>query len=129
MTQAKKKLFRWFPAVVIMAIIFGLSAVPSNEMPRFGYWDTLVKKGGHTLGYGLLALAYWYGLRFDSRRVWLALLLTVFYALTDEFHQSFVSGRHSSWVDVLGFDGGGAAIALGLANWWRVKKKSPLKNE
>jgi VanZ family protein len=122
MTKAKKKLIRWFPAVVIMAIIFGLSTVPSNEMPSFGIWDTLVKKGGHILGYGLLALAYWFGLRFDSRRRWLALLLAVLYALTDEFHQSFVPGRHPSWVDALGFDGGGAAIALGLVNWWQVKK-------
>jgi VanZ family protein len=129
MTKAKKKLLRWFPAVVIMVIICGLSAIPSNEMPRFGVLDALVKKGGHMLGYGVLALAYWFGLRFDSRRVWLALLLAVLYALTDEFHQSFVPGRHPSWVDALGFDGGGAAIALGLVNWWQVKKKSPLKNE
>jgi VanZ family protein len=127
--MTKKTLLRWLPAVVIMAIIFGLSAVPSNEMTRFGFWDTLVQKGGHMLGYGVLALAYWYGLRFDSRRGWLALLLAVFYALTDEFHQSFVPGRHPSWVDALGFDSGGAAIALGLMNWFQVKKKSLGKGE
>ena len=81
------------------------------------------------LGYGLLALTYWYGLRFDNRRVWLVLLLAVFYALTDEFHQSFVPGRHPSWMDVLGFDGGGAAIMLGLVSWKQAKKKSLLKSE
>jgi len=125
----KKILFRWLPAVAIMAVIFGFSSVPSSEMPHFGFWDTLVRKGGHMLGYGLLALAYWYGLRFDNRRVWLVLLLAVFYALTDEFHQSFVPGRHPSWMDVLGFDGGGAAIMLGLVSWKQAKKKSLLKSE
>ena len=76
------------------------------------------------LGYGLLAFAYWYGLRFEKRRGWLALLFAVLYAVSDEFHQSFVPGRHPSWVDALVIDGSGAAIALGLANWWWVKKKS-----
>ena len=125
----KKTLLRWLPAIVVMTIIFGFSSVPSSEMPRFGFWDTLVRKGGHMLGYGLLALTYWYGLRFDNRRVWLVLLLAVFYALTDEFHQSFVPGRHPSWMDVLGFDGGGAAIMLGLVSWKQAKKKSLLKSE
>ena len=121
--MTKKTLLRWLPSVVMMAVIFGFSSVPSGEMPHFGFWDIFVRKSGHVLGYGLLALAYWYDLRFDRRRVWLALLLVVFYAFTDELHQSLVPGRHPSWVDVLGFDGGGAAIALGFVNWWRVKRK------
>ena len=81
------------------------------------------------LGYGLLALAYWYGLRFQKRRWWLALLFAILYAISDEFHQSFVPGRHPSWVDVLGFDGGGALIVLSLGNVWSVRKKRLLKTE
>jgi VanZ family protein len=125
----KKVLLPWLPAALMMTAIFGFSSIPSNEMPNFGLWDLVVKKGGHMLGYGLLALAYWYGLRFDKRRWWLAILLAILYSMTDEFHQSFVSGRHPSWVDVLVFDGGGAAIALGLANWRRARRKSILKSE
>jgi VanZ family protein len=49
--------------------------------------------------------------------------------MTDEFHQSFVPGRHPSWVDVLGFDGGGALIALSLGLGWLGRKKRPLKSE
>jgi VanZ family protein len=111
------RISRWLPAFLVMTVIFGFSATPSNDLPYFGFWDTLVKKGGHMLGYALLALSYWYGLRFEKRLWWLAWLLAVVYATTDEFHQSFVAGRHPSWVDVLGFDGGGAALALltGLA--------------
>jgi VanZ family protein len=112
-----------------MISIFGFSSIPANEMPNFGPSDLFVKKGGHMLGYALLALAYWNGLRFNKCRWWLALLFAVIYAAFDEFHQSFVPGRHPSWVDVLGFDGGGAAIALGLAYLWREKRIPPLSNE
>jgi VanZ family protein len=118
--MVKKNWFAWIPAILIMATIFGFSSVPSRSLPNFGTWDVLVKKGGHMLGYGLLALAYWTGLRFEKKRIWLALLMAVMYALTDEFHQSFVPGRHPSWVDALVIDTGGALIALGLAGWVRL---------
>jgi VanZ family protein len=101
----------------MMVVIFALSSITSQELPNFGLWDLLVKKGGHMLGYGLLALAYWYGIRLEKRRWWLALLFTLLYAATDEFHQSFVLGRHPSPVDV-GIDTVGAAIALGIDYWW-----------
>jgi VanZ family protein len=123
-----KMLFRWLPALLVMAAIFGFSSIPSSLMPDFGGWDTFVQKGGHVLGYGLLALAYWGGLRFEKRRGWLALLFAVIYALSDEFHQSFVPGRHPSLVDALVIDAGGAAAALGLVYWWRVKR-GLIKNE
>jgi VanZ family protein len=125
----RKNLLPWLPAVLMMAIIFGFSSLPSNEMPDLGLMDIVVQKGGHVLGYGLLASAYWFALRFDKRRWWLALLLTVIYAASDEYHQLFVPGRHSGWADVLIYDAGGAACALGLAYWVRLKKAFPDKNE
>jgi hypothetical protein len=54
---------RWLPSISIMVTIFAFSSIPSYEMPNFAWADTLVKKGGHMLGYGLLALAYMWGLR------------------------------------------------------------------
>jgi hypothetical protein len=125
----KKLILPWLPAVLMMAIIFGFSSLPSNEMPDLGIWDLVIQKGGHVLGYGLLALAYWVGLRFDKRRWWLALLLAMIYAVTDEFHQSFVPGRHPGWVDILVYDGGGAVTALGLAYWRRAKRDVAKKSE
>jgi len=95
-----------------MAGLFVFSSIPSDKMVHFGVLDLVVRKSGHILGYALLALADWYGLRFDKRRWWLALLLAMLYAITDEFHQSFVPGRIASWVDVLFFDTGGASLAL-----------------
>jgi VanZ family protein len=123
-----KKLLPWLPAILIMATIFSLSSIPSTVMPVFGTWDLLVKKGGHVLGYGLLAVSYWYGLGFKKRALLMTFVCTVVYALSDEFHQSFVLGRHPSLVDALVIDAGGAAIGLGLAYWWWVKR-GPIKNE
>jgi VanZ family protein len=119
-----KRFLSWLPALAVMLVIFGFSSIPSREMPNFGLWDLVVKKGSHMLGYGLLALACWYGLGFEKRLWWLALVLAVLYALTDEFHQSFVPGRHPSWLDVLGFDGGGAALALLVFSWVRKRMRS-----
>jgi len=125
----KKVLLPWLPAILMMAVIFGFSSIPSAEMPNYGFLDLVVQKGGHVLGYGLLALAYWVGLGFDKHVWWLALLFAVIYAVLDEFHQSFVPGRHTSWVDALVIDGGGAATALGLAYWGRVKRALSIKSE
>ncbi len=117
-----KKFLRWMPSVLIMGIVFILSSIPSQELPSFGLWDTLVKKGGHAIGYGILALSYWFALKWEKKRLCLALLLTMLYALSDEFHQSFVPGRNPSLVDVLGFDTGGALFALAWV-WWLRRKK------
>lgn len=102
----------WWPAVLIMLGIFVFSSRPSSALPNFGWADAIVKKGGHMLGFGVLALAYWRAWNWEPRRMLHALLLTLFYAGTDEFHQSFVVGRHASAADVVLFDGTGAALAL-----------------
>jgi VanZ family protein len=116
------KIWRWLPAIIVMTVIFGFSSITARDMPNFGLWDLIVKKGAHVLGYGLLALALWYSQGFDRRRWWLVLLLAVLYALSDEFHQSFVPGRHPSWVDALVIDGSGAGLGL-LAGWMVMTKK------
>jgi len=75
------------------------------------------------VGYGLLALAFWHALEWRSDRYWLAWLLAVLYAITDELHQSYVPGRHPSVWDVVIFDNLGALISLWAVNWWMNRKK------
>lgn len=117
------KFKRWIPALILMVAIFLFSSTPSKNLPNYGSWDLLVKKGGHVAGYSMLSAAFWYGFKFDPKKIWLAWVLAVLYAISDEFHQSFTPGRHPSWVDALGYDGGGAALGLAiLVNWFGARK-------
>jgi len=109
-----------------MVVIFIFSSQPSDSLPNFDWADTIVKKSGHVFEYGLLALSYWHAFKWDGRRRWLAWLLAVLYACTDEFHQSFVRGRHPSVWDVLVFDNLGALVSLWLADRY-FKQKRPDK--
>jgi len=105
-----------------MLAIFLVSAQPSSGLPNFDWADGLVKKGGHMIGYALLALSYWRALRFGQRKWWLAWGFAVLYAVTDELHQSFVPGRHPSLWDVLIFDNFGALISLWLAGLYKTQR-------
>ncbi len=115
---------RWGPSLLMMLGIFALSAQPASRLPEFGWIDYLVKKSGHVIGYGMLSLANWHGFRWERRRIWVAWLLAVLYAITDEIHQAFVPGRHPSLFDVLVFDGGGAALALFLGGFAQARRSS-----
>lgn len=107
-------LLRWLPAVVLMFIIFTFSSLPATRIPFFGAIDVLVKKSGHAIGYALLGLAYYYALppsRSAGFRWLIALLMAVLFALSDEYHQSFVDGRTSSLRDVA-IDTAGAGLSI-----------------
>jgi VanZ family protein len=118
---------RWGPALLMMAAIFGFSSIPSSEMLNFGLLDYIIKKGGHALGYGLLGLSFLRGLkggqpRLETRWYYIAWGMAVLFSATDEFHQSFVPGRHPAITDVI-IDAVGAALALFLAS--RYYKQKP----
>jgi len=115
---------KWIPAVFVMVIIFWFSSQPSSELPNFDWADKIVKKGGHMLGYALLAWSYWYAMHLQPHKRKLAWLLAILYALTDEYHQSFVTGRYPSAFDVLVFDNLGALSSLWITNLI-IKQKRP----
>jgi VanZ family protein len=67
--------------------------------------------------YAILCALFWQALGF--RRPGWAWSLTVLYAASDEFHQTFVPGRHG-WYGDLVVDATGALLAaLAL---WRVRR-------
>lgn len=112
---------RWFPALLMMTAIFYFSSQPGDNLPDFVDWDYLVKKSGHFIGYGLLALSCFYGLQYNKKYYWLAWLIAVLFSATDEFHQSFVAGRNASISDVIIVDNFGAIFALWLHFIYRSK--------
>jgi VanZ family protein len=115
---------------VMMGIIFILSSLPSSRIPYYGTIDTLIKKGGHAIGYGLLGLSYFYALPKRLSRFYrgiTALMMAVLFALSDEYHQSFVQGRTSSLTDIF-IDGIGATIALVLGTGYSSNSRSNSKS-
>ena len=109
-----------------MGLIFIFSSLPSDKIPYYGGIDILLKKGGHALGYGLLGLSYYYALPRSLSKLYrwfLAMTMTVLFALSDEYHQSFVEGRNSSLGDVA-IDSIGAAIALLLGVGYSSNSRS-----
>jgi VanZ family protein len=99
---------RWLPVLVWACVIFAFSSIPSLNS-GLGTWDYVLRKGAHMTEYAILALLL---VRATGSYVW-ALVFTVSYAATDEFHQTFVRGRHGSPIDV-GIDAVGALIGLAV---------------
>ena len=121
MPKTRSILVRWLPSVLVMSLIFLASATSGPDLPNWGPFDLLVKKGGHVMIYAVLAVSFWYamGWKLDLRR--LAWLLAVLYAATDEAHQLFTPGRHAWWLDVVIFDALGALFGLWLAGKIRLR--------
>ena len=98
---------RLVPPLALMGLIFFFSAQPDLGT-GLGVWDTILRKAAHMTEYGVLWWLWWRALGY--RRVGAAVAITLAYAATDEFHQTFVTDRHGTPVDVL-IDSVGASVA------------------
>ena len=106
---------RWLPVLAWAALIFALSSVPDLGT-GLGGWDTVLRKLAHAGEYAVLGALL---VRASGRRG-LAVGLGVAYAITDEIHQTFVTGRAGSPVDVA-IDAVG--ILLGVLLWMRLRSR------
>jgi VanZ family protein len=111
--------------LVWMALIFAVSGTPADRIPKVGAWDQLVKKGGHMLAYALLTILWLRPLtaRLPTRTAaFLACSIALLYAVSDEYHQTFVPGRNGNGVDVM-IDGVGVLGALLGWHWARRQRR------
>ena len=112
----KKALSHWLPVFLWAVVIFAFSTIPQIVVSQFFIWDFIAKKTAHISEYAILfALIF----RATNRSWILSFLLTMLYAVSDEFHQSFVPGRTATFFD-LGFDLSGANIASYII--WKLKQ-------
>jgi VanZ family protein len=104
------------PPLALMALIFYLSAQAGTE--EYSALEVVIRKLGHAGGYALLALAWWRafrGLMPSDRRVLAvvaAVAVSLAYAVSDELHQTSVTGRSGSPLDVLIDAVGITAVAI-----------------
>ena len=114
----------WVAVFGYMALIFVVSAL-SFHAPLFRnvqkfHFDWLA----HVVEYGVLGFLLARAVRYSASdwgtvKLWLTVLaIGVFYAATDEYHQSFIATRDASV-----YDGVADTIGLSLGCWIRLKKR------
>jgi VanZ family protein len=113
----RSPLVRALAPLALMGVIFWFSAQPAAA--HHAWWVIVFRKLGHITGYALLTALWAWALRDVVRRhvLW-AVLISLAYACSDEFHQTFVRGREGTPRDVL-IDAVGMAIAALLIGMHR----------
>lgn len=112
----KRRLWLWWGlALAWMGIIFFFSAQTNFDFVPTQWQIDPVSWAVHFAEYAVLAALLWQALRYtprlDRRAAALAFVLAALYAISDEWHQSFVPGRYPDIRDVL-VDVAGALVAL-----------------
>ena len=121
-----RKLGLWIPPVLWAYLIFHFSS-GSIPIASTVYWqDFAVKKTGHVLLFGFLAILLYRALRGEGverkkAAIW-AVIISAFYGATDEYHQMFTQGREARIRDVF-IDGMGSGVAVFLT--YQILPKLP----
>ncbi len=125
-----KKILRqldlWLPVAVWAYLIFNFSSGTVPVASGVFWQDFAVKKTGHMILFGALAILIYRGLLGENipkkkAAIW-AVILAFFYGASDEIHQMFTQGREARVRDVA-FDTLGAGIVVFLM--YRFLQKLP----
>jgi len=119
----------WAPVLLYGGLIFYLSSQPLDFVGEgpFPQWD----KVAHATEYGLFCFLILRALRGTFPRARLSVLaawavvITVAYGASDEFHQAFVPQRDSDIFDLFS-DGSGASLVSAIWWFWNGRGRDPL---
>lgn len=137
----KSFLFWLFMSLLWMGVIFAFShqAYSGRISEEYlGDANIPVRKLAHVSEFGLLYFLYLRSLlslqafadtRVRHRALWLALTLVFAYAVSDEWHQSFVPGRSSQFNDVLVDMSGAVLTALLLLLSGKLMQRKTLMKD
>jgi VanZ family protein len=114
----KNRALAWLPSLAWAGLIFLLSAQPGDAFPKL-ILDKLISTASHFTVYAilmtLLVMALHRGSGMSATRARLsAFVLVAVYALSDEYHQSFVPGRTATLFDWLADVAGASLIWIVL---------------
>lgn len=124
MTKLLGRAAPWVPPIALMALIFALSSMPADQ-EHHGTLYLISRKLAHFVEYALLLTLWWRALltKVPHRRALaLGFAIAVLYAVTDELHQTLVSGRTGRPLDV-GIDAAGALTAILLIVRDRARRR------
>jgi len=108
----------WLPLIIWAGLIFYLSSLPYLRTSLDTFWDTILRKIAHMVEYGIFFLLLARAMK--KPLIW-SIVLSILYAISDEFHQSFVPGRNMALLDIC-FDSTG--VLLGYLIWWKILLKN-----
>ena len=111
----KKYAFLWLPVIAWAVVIFSFSNYPTTRASEIHWQDFIVKKTAHIVEYAILTTLLYRALLGGKiskiKAGYVSIAIAIIYAITDEFHQSFVPGREATLRDVL-FDTLGSVAAI-----------------
>jgi VanZ family protein len=97
--------------LALMGLIFFLSAQQDLDS-GLGAWDEVLRTLAHATEYGGLALLWVWALGpITARAVPIGVAITLLYAVSDEYHQTFVATRAGTATDLV-VDAAGVAVAI-----------------
>lgn len=111
----------WFLVFLWVGLIFILSHQPNLKSDLPSDWDFILRKIAHFTEYAVLVFLLINALKFyqipKRKIIWLSIILSILYAFSDEYHQSFILGRQASLRDV-GID----SLGVFLGAWLNKRK-------
>ncbi len=111
----------WLPVLIWAGFIFWLSSLPNLESGL--EQDFVLRKIAHILEYAVLTFLLFRAFSVQGgpapKILVLAVIFALFYALTDEYHQTFIFGREGTLRDVV-IDSIGILITTGV---WYIKNR------
>jgi len=128
----KQIIKKWLAVVLWAGLIFFLSHQPDLKSGLPERWDFFLAKSSHFLEYAILTFLLIRALqehKLTKKKIFfLAIILAMGYAFSDEYHQSFILGRNASLRDVL-IDSSGVLLVVCSALFskrrqaWLAKRK------
>lgn len=116
MTGNPKKWSLWLPVMLLCLAIFVQSCFPSADVgPSFHLKDKMLHMAVYALLAALVARACrltWPGRLSAMQLLLISVGFATLYGLSDEWHQTFVTSRHGSTLDVLADFAGSVVGAL-----------------
>jgi VanZ family protein len=112
----------WLPVLIWMALMFWWSGIPHLAIAT-GAADFWTRKPAHIAEYAVLFLLLYRATTSQRLGIWslkhvsICIGLTLLFAMSDEWHQSFTPSRHGSVVDI-GIDSLGVALGLLVLAWY-----------
>lgn len=113
-----KKYEKWVSVVIWMLAIYYLSSQSLSFIVATDIWQFLLRKMAHMFEYAILNLLIFRILSATEKRhyywnLFWALILTILYSISDEYHQTYTLGRVGTYKDVM-IDSTGAFISAWL---------------